>query len=527
MHCVVGSGPSGVACAQALLEKGLTVRMLDAGLKLEPSRSRVVEQLAASAPSDWNPKLLAVLKEDLAAHAKGLPQKLAYGSDFPYRETEQYVPCVFDGVGLKPSLAQGGLSNVWGAAMLPCLDSDLADWPLKNAQLAQHYAAALKITGLAARRDDLTALFPLHTDAPGTLQLSRQARTMLEKMDRNRAALNRGGIHYGAPRLAIRAKLSPAGAGCVYCGLCMCGCPYGYIYNSASTLRELQRHERFTYQGDTVVTSLAENGAGVTVRARDRLTGKEAAIEAARVYLAAGVIPTTKLLLESRQDFDHTLWMKDSQYFLVPLLLARRAPDVRHEALHALSQLFLEILDSAISPRAIHLQIYSYSELISGALRRALRRFGLNFEILARQLEGRLVVAQGFLHSDDSSKIAATLRRSPNIHLELKAGLDPRAKSAVRKVVGKLLRHAPQLGAAPVPPMVQIPEPGRGYHSGGTFPMRSQPGPFESDTLGRPRGWQRVHAVDATILPSIPGTTITFSVMANAHRIGWESATLS
>jgi hypothetical protein len=32
--------------------------------------------------------------------------------------------------------------------------------------------------------------------------------------------------------------------------------------------------------------------------------------------------------------------------------------------------------------------------------------------------------------------------------------------------------------------------------------------------------------VDATVLPSVPATTITFSVMANAHRIGWESAAL-
>src|SRR5258708_21633914 len=101
MHCVVGSGPSGVACAQALLEKGLTVRMLDAGLKLEPSRSRVVEQLAASPPSAWDPKLLAVLKDNPAAHAKGLPQKLAYGSAFPHPPNQQNLPCVFDRLGLK------------------------------------------------------------------------------------------------------------------------------------------------------------------------------------------------------------------------------------------------------------------------------------------------------------------------------------------------------------------------------------------------------------------------------------------
>ena len=56
--------------------------------------------------------------------------------------------------------------------------------------------------------------------------------------------------------------------------------------------------------------------------------------------------------------------------------------------------------------------------------------------------------------------------------------------------------------------------------------MREKPGAFESDRLGRPHGWSRVHAVDATVLPSVPATTITFSVMANAHRIGWEAAKL-
>jgi choline dehydrogenase-like flavoprotein len=68
--------------------------------------------------------------------------------------------------------------------------------------------------------------------------------------------------------------------------------------------------------------------------------------------------------------------------------------------------------------------------------------------------------------------------------------------------------------------MVQIAEPGRGFHSGGSFPMRKNPGPFETDILGRPHGFQRVHAVDATVFPTIPATTITLSAMANAHRIG-------
>ncbi len=49
--------------------------------------------------------------------------------------------------------------------------------------------------------------------------------------------------------------------------------------------------------------------------------------------------------------------------------------------------------------------------------------------------------------------------------------------------------------------------------------MRAEPGEFECDRLGRPTGFSRVHVVDATVLLNIPATTITLSVMANAHRI--------
>ena len=71
--------------------------------------------------------------------------------------------------------------------------------------------------------------------------------------------------------------------------------------------------------------------------------------------------------------------------------------------------------------------------------------------------------------------------------------------------------------------LLQMGKPGRSFHAGGSFPMRSKPGAFETDTLRAPGGLRRVHAVDATVLPSIPATTITLTVMANAHRIGWDS----
>jgi choline dehydrogenase-like flavoprotein len=49
--------------------------------------------------------------------------------------------------------------------------------------------------------------------------------------------------------------------------------------------------------------------------------------------------------------------------------------------------------------------------------------------------------------------------------------------------------------------------------------MKQSPDDFETDTLGRLHGHPGVHIVDASVFPSIPATTVTFSVMANSHRI--------
>jgi len=131
------------------------------------------------------------------------------------------------------------------------------------------------------------------------------------------------------------------------------------------------------------------------------------------------------------------------------------------------------------------------------------------------------------LHSDESATVELQLKRNgEKDFLQLDAKLNPRTRPTIKKALRELLKQFRALGGIPIAPMLQIAEPGRGYHIGGSIPMRKNPQQFESDLLGRPHGWQNVHVVDESVLPTIPATTITFSVMANAHRIGMETANL-
>jgi choline dehydrogenase-like flavoprotein len=522
-YYVIGSGPAGVACAAALVQRGGRVRIVDAGISIEPTRAQAVALLQHSPPGSWTDSQIAQLKTGTRASAKGIPLKLAYGSDFPYRDCDRHLRVTYQGVSVRPSLARGGLSNTWGAAMMPYREGDIADWPIGLSELARHYSAAAELTGLSAKRDDLEQLFPLYRTSPAALNLSRQATLLLTALGRHRAELTRAGIHFGQARVAVQVALPQQSEGCVYCGLCMYGCPYGYIYNSETTLQQLRTNPNVSYEPDIVVTALQECSDGVRIEGYHRVDGAPYYVEAERVYLASGAIPTTQILLRSLAVYDQDVWMKDNQYFLLPLVLASGAEDVTHEPLHTLSQVFLEILDTAISPYTVHLQLYSYNDLIGQAVRQSLGPVAPLFGFLARSLERRLLIIQGYLHSAHSARIGVRLKKGPPDSLELKADKNAETAPIVRRVIRRLMRVGRYLGAFPLWPMLQIAEPGRGFHTGGTFPMRFHPGALESDTLGRPYGFSRVYVVDATVLPSIPATTITFSVMANAHRIGWES----
>src|ERR1043166_995878 len=232
-YYIIGSGPTGVSAAKALLDRGLKVTMLDAGITLEKSKQSALDQTSSSASADWNRKHIDDFKSGTKATAKGITLKLAYGSDFPYRGGDQFISANGD-VGILPSLAQGGLSNVWGAAMLPYLPEDTTDWPIDIRSLDPHYRAVLELTGLAAHRDQLEQKFPLFVTPHSDLQTGSIIDSLLHDVAAKRDDLAQQKILIGRSRLAI-AERNQHGLGCAACRMCMYGCPLGLIYNSADT----------------------------------------------------------------------------------------------------------------------------------------------------------------------------------------------------------------------------------------------------------------------------------------------------
>ena len=107
--------------------------------------------------------------------------------------------------------------------------------------------------------------------------------------------------------------------------------------------------------------------------------------------------------------------------------------------------------------------------------------------------------------------MAVTLERGPDggdrLHLEAGTERDAEVEATLKRIVAKLAGNRGRLRAWPLGFLRHHTAPGRGFHGGGTFPMRQRPGAFESDGLGRPSGFDPGSRGGCRSVPSKPTAT--------------------
>ncbi|MFN0114155.1 MAG: hypothetical protein ACKVPY_05710 [Paracoccaceae bacterium] len=499
---VIGSGPSGVAAASALLARGRQVKMLDGGAALSGADDARRMALAGRDPGLWTAEDREGWQEPQRAAPQG--QVRRYGSDFGMLAAAE----TFEedgGVALRASHAVGGLTNLWGSAVMPYSPHDMADWPVSPEEMAPHYRAVAELLPIAGRADSLERIAPALAMA-GRVPLppSPQAAALLARLDARAEALARIGVTVGQSRQAVA-------GGCRKCGQCLHGCPWDLIWKAGQALPGLMAQPGFGYRAGAVVRHVAEEGGGVTVT----LSSGEV-IEGERLFIGAGVLETARLMLASFPGIGEVT-LRDSQQAFLPMLHCWRAPSRPDRArLHTLAQVFAEIDAPEVSPRLVHAQVYSWNEFYLPDLLASYGRLpfaGLVFGALSL----RLVVAQVFLHSDHSARIR--LRLGGSGKLVAVAEANPDTGAVMGRALGRAAAAFRLGGLVPLTFAARHGAAGASFHLGASFPMAEAPDAAASDLLGRPAGLGRVHLIDASTLPAIPATTITFGVMAHAHRI--------
>jgi hypothetical protein len=300
----------------------------------------------------------------------------------------------------------------------------------------------------------------------------------------------------------------------------------GSIYSTVDTLEPLERAGKLHRRNGYAVLSIAENAEAVSLELLHTEDRKIEWIDYQHVFLAAGAVNSSRILLNSRKMFGICALLRNSEKVLFPALLLNRLGIHGREEVPSLAGVFIELKLSGSSEHWFHAQIYSVNDLM-------LRRYGLDpfrpTPPLKRPLHALLdhtLAIWGGLHSDHSSAIGLSIHpdgalRMPLVRLAaIRNPATARYVGHLRRALSRILRPA----SAHVVGIAKLALAGAGGHVGGSFPMRARPrSDLETDVLGRPFGWRRIYLVDGACLPSIPAVPSTFTIMANAHRIASEA----
>lgn len=523
---VVGSGPSGVAAASVLAEQGHAVELLDVGHRPEPASEALAAEIRATLAHGERPgralhralghgpggaarSPLAGLATLLGRVEPTRSQKRILGSTFVWDGADQEIPV--DGEVVTRSLARGGLSNAWGAACYPWRASDFAGWPIGAPDLAPHYARAAALLGLDQTKDALERAYPLlgasASDAPRNP--GSVVERLLARWREHDAELAAAGVTPGRARLAVRRDA------CARCGLCFYGCAFGAIWHAGQPLDGLA----LRYRPGCFVQGFREEPGGVRVHGRAGDAPLDERYDA--LVLAAGVVSSLRIAADSLGLHERPVPLLDNELFLVPVLAPGARPPWGFRSRFTLGEAVLAIEAGVVSPRPLHVQLYSFHGFFLAELGDVLRALPGPLQDLAWAVLNALALAFVYLPGEDSTRATARVVAVPSGpgRVRIDARPNPQSRAILARTLAHLRRLRRPLGLRPVPGLVKATPFGFHGHLAGALPMRSSPGPLECEASGRLSGTARVFVVDTAAFPTLPAQNLTFTAMANAMRI--------
>jgi hypothetical protein len=303
--------------------------------------------------------------------------------------------------------------------------------------------------------------------------------------------------------------------------MCLYGCPYDSIFNAGQQLKELIANGMVTYERGVVVDRLSATPDSVQIESRAVDGGAHRVFNAKKVFVAAGVLESARIVLNSVSRDFVSVNVAQSDIFTVPIVRYRPAQNIERERLSTLAQIVLKI-DDGVTPHPVHLQLYGYNDLYLRMLSARLGWLNAPLSAAMHAFVRRLFVGFGYLHSEVSSRIRIVRGATKEGALRIEGQLVHEGQAVARAVVKKLFQSRNQLKALPVPFELRFGTPGEGSRIGSSFPMNRAPNPYQTNIWGALPGLDNVHVVDASILPSVAAGPITFTAMANAHRIASE-----
>jgi len=513
---VVGSGAAGTWAAWQASQEGLSVLVLDVGLRppaVPPLRGHLLD-LRRSDPRQAE-YLIGSGFESLhnVAGAYQSPKLNSPRFRFVTERAAVFGALRGEGFSAVQSFARGGLAEAWGAGAYRFTGDDLRRFPLPAGCLEPFYDELTRRIGIAGSEDDLVGHFGSARDLQPPLSLDRLASRLLASYERRRDRFRAEGFTIGRPRLAVLSRPLGERPACPYDNLTFWQPQLGYLYVPSLTLDALVAERRIEYRERKLVLRFREGEGHVEVLARDTAGGADETYRARRLVLAAGALNSARLVLRSHDDFETTLPLLDNQPSMVPFLHAGSVGESPDSSSHGLGQLNIvhqppEGLDY------VQGTYYTYNGLLASEVI-------IDFPLPARSavaacrylLPAFSVVT--FFYPDEP-RAGNFVRLCPDGSL-LASYRQPVKTGGVER---RFIRLMAGSGFLSHPTVVKVPAPGSGIHYAGTLPMQGERSLKHcTDPSGRLHGSRAVYVADASVFPTLPAKNHALTLMANAMRV--------
>ena len=519
---VVGSGASAVNAAMAIVDGGRSVRMLDVGNREEKYvvPDGPLGDLRRTDPEQHR-YLLGEHFEGIGFEHMGAGAQLTPPRQFINRDADRLQPISSTSFFPLHSLAEGGLAGAWGAGAPSFVEPDFEGFPIGVADLVPHYNALAARIGINGERDDLLPYLGELSPLQPAARIDDNGRTILARYGgKPHDAANRRGLYLGRPRLAMLTEPLRGREPTRYWDMDFWSDAGRSVYRPRWTVDELRASSRFSFVARRLVTQFAERGDVVEVTARDVDTGTLETHRARTVVIGAGTIGTTRIVLRSLAQPGTRVPIVCNPHTYMALLNSNQLGKPIDEVRHSLAQVCLVHAPAGPTRPFTVGHMYSYRSLLLFRLMKDAplpHRDGL--EILRHLSPSFVVLILQHADAPTSAKYCElTEPEKLTIEYALSSAEEARCEAIESDVAKALLRLR-------VVKMRTV-KPGHAAsaHFAGTLPMTNRDAPLTTDRDGRLRGTKRVYVVDGSVFPTLPSKGLTFTMMANANRIGTRLA---
>ena len=335
---------------------------------------------------------------------------------------------------------------------------------------------------------------------------------MLKNLLDNAKIIKKNKLIYGQARLLVDASLSK------YYGYSMSGCVYNSIYKSSDELKKLIKEKKVIYNPFLLVDKVEEVKEKVHIIFYN-INGKKQKIKFDRVFVAAGATNSTRIVMNSLSVYNYKATMKSRGGYVVPIFSFTRLPSDWPNC-NTQPDLFIELKNKVLK-NWVHIQVSTENELL-----REKFRINKNSNLITKFIKNFIInhtfITFVNLHSNYAGNYELYLTKSSDKNYTNILHTKHQKKHAPLAIILNIFLNLFSIfyKAKCIPIFFMSKLNSSSYHVGGTMPMRKRRKKIlDTDSLGRIKGWSKIHIIDSSTFPSLPGTTIGLLLMSNAYRI--------